>query len=69
MDQAKMERINELTRLARQRELTNEEQKERGELRRAYLDSMKQSLKTQIDQIRIVDENGNKTKIKKKGGQ
>lgn len=69
MDQARIERINELTCLARQRKLTKEEETEREELRRAYIDSMKQSLRSQIDQIRIVDEYGNKTKIRKKDGQ
>lgn len=66
MDQANIQRINELTRLARQRELTSEEQAERAELRRAYVESMKQSLRSEIDRIRIVDEQGNKTKIQKK---
>ena len=69
MDPIKMERINELTRLSRLRELTKEEQAERGELRRMYIESMKQSLRTQIDRIRIVDEKGNQTKIRKKDGQ
>lgn len=66
MDQANIQRINELTRLARQRELTSEEQAERAELRKAYVESMKQSLRSEIDRIRIVDEQGNKTKIHKK---
>lgn len=69
MDQANIQRINELTRLARQRELTSEEQAERAELRRAYVESMKQSLRSEIDRIRIVDEQGNKTKIQKKDAQ
>ncbi len=37
MDKAKIDRINELGRLAKERELTFEEQKERAALRNEYI--------------------------------
>lgn len=66
MEQVNIQRINELTRLARQRELTDKEQEERAQLRKKYVESMKQSLRGHIESIRIVDEQGNQTKIPKK---
>lgn len=66
MVQVNIERINELTRLSRERELTEAEQKERAMLREAYIASMKQSLSDQIDRIRLVDEQGNQVKVRKK---
>ncbi len=66
MEQVNIERINELTRLSRERELTEAEQKERTMLREAYIASMKQSLSDQIDRIRLVDEQGNQVKVRKK---
>lgn len=66
MEQAKIQRINELTQLARERELTDKEQEERAQLRKEYIESMKQSLRGNIERIRIVDEHGNQTKIHKK---
>lgn len=37
MDKAKIDRINELGRLAKERELTEEEQSERAKLREEYI--------------------------------
>lgn len=67
MDQKKMERISELTKISRERELTEEEQQERAVLRREYIDSFKRSLTCQLDSMYIVDEKGNKTKVERKG--
>ena len=66
MEQVNIERINELTRLSRERELTEAEQKECAMLRKAYIASVKQSLSDQIDRIRLVDEQGNQVKVRKK---
>ena len=44
MEHEKIERISELTRLSRERELTHEELVEREALRREYLDGFRQSL-------------------------
>ena len=66
MTQDKIDRINELSRLAKARELTAEETAERNALRREYIDSVKASLVGQLDNTYIVDEKGNKTPLNKK---
>ena len=66
MTQEKIDRINELARLAKERELTEEETAERNALRREYIDSVKASLVGQLDNTYIVDEMGNKTPLNKK---
>ncbi len=68
MDQKKIDRINELSRKARTPEgLTEEEQSERAALRREYVDAVVGNLKAQLDNTYIVDEQGNKTKLKMRG--
>ncbi len=66
MDQKKIDRINELARLAKERELTPEEQSERQILRREYIDAFKASLVGTLESTYIVDEKGNKRKVQKK---
>lgn len=66
MDQAKEDRISELTRISRQRELTAEEQAERQALREEYLQSWRESVIGTLDNTYLVDENGNKRKLPKK---
>lgn len=66
MDAKKMDRISELTRISRERELTAQEQEERAALRREYIDSFKLSLTSQLDVTYIVDEKGNKKKVERK---
>ena len=70
MDQKQIDRINELVKKARSPEgLTEWEEMERAALRREYMDSVLGSLKGQLDHTYLVDEKGNKTKLKKKGEQ
>lgn len=66
MEQAKKDRISELTRISRQRELTAEEQAERQALREEYLQSWRESVIGTLDNTYLVDENGNKRKLPKK---
>ena len=66
MEQKEIDRINELTRLARERELTAEEQDERAVLRKKYVDSFKASLVSQLETTYILDEKGNKKKVERK---
>lgn len=66
MKQEKIDRINELAHLAKQRALTEEELAERAVLRREYIDSVKASLVGQLDNTYIMDEQGHKTKLKKR---
>lgn len=68
MDQKKIDRINELSRKARTPEgLTEAERSERAALRREYVDAVVGNLKAQLDNTYIVDERGNKTKLKMRG--
>ena len=67
MDQKVIDRINELARKAKTEGLTEWEMEERAVLRRAYIDSVLGSLKSQLDNTYLVDEKGNKEKLKKKG--
>jgi uncharacterized protein YnzC (UPF0291/DUF896 family) len=64
--QAQIDRINELARKAKTEGLTEEEIKERDILRRAYIDSFKESLVGQLENTYIVDEKGNKKKVERK---
>ena len=68
MDQKQIDRINELARKAKSPEgLTQWEEEERAPLRREYIDSVLGSLRGQLDNTYIMDEKGNKRKLKPKG--
>ena len=68
MDQKQIDRINELARKAKSPEgLTEWEVAERAALRREYIDSVLGSLEGQLENTYIVEEKGNKKKLKKKG--
>lgn len=62
----KLERINELAKKAKTEGLTEEELKERDELRREYINDFRNSLISQLDNTYIMDEHGNKTKLERK---
>ncbi len=66
MEQVKIDRINELAKLAKQRELTAEEAAERAALRKEFLADFKKNLVNTLDNTYIVDEKGNKKKLEKK---
>lgn len=64
--QQQIDRINELSRKSKTEQgLTPEEKEEQQILRRAYIDSFKASLVANLENTYIVDENGNKRKLKK----
>ena len=68
MDQRQIDRINELARKAKSSEgLTEWEEMERAALRREYIDSVLGSLRGQLDHTYVVDEQGRKRKLRKKG--
>lgn len=67
MEQKKIDRINELAKKMKIVGLTEEEKAEQAVLRREYIDSFKRSLTGQLDNMYIVDEKGNKTKVERKG--
>ena len=66
MTEEKVARINELTRLAKERELTGAEKTERQALREEYLDEWRRGAKDVLDNTYIVDKNGVKTKLPRK---
>ena len=63
MEQKKIDRINELSKFARERELTEDEKTERQILRREYIDSVKASLVGQLENTTILYPDGSKKKV------
>ncbi len=66
MEKEKRERISELTRLSRERELTPDELTERAALRAEYIQDWRKSTINVLENTYIVDEKGNKRKLSKK---
>ena len=63
MEQSKLDRINELAHIAKERELTAEELSERDILRKEYIEDWRKSTINVLENTYIVDENGNKRKL------
>lgn len=63
MEQKKIDRINELAKLAKERELTDEEKVERAALRQEYVNSVLGDLRNQLNNTYVMDEKGNKTQL------
>ena len=64
--QEQINRINEPAKKSKTPDgLTPEEKEEQAVLRRAYIDSFKASLVANLENTYIVDEKGNKTKVKR----
>lgn len=67
MDQAKIDRINELARKAKTPEgLTEEEKTERQILRQEYLEAWRLGVQQTLDNTYIVDDKGNERKLRRK---
>lgn len=66
MEDAKKQRISELTRISRGRELTPAERAEREALRAEYLAEWRLGAEQALGNTYIVDENGVKRKLKPK---
>ena len=62
----KIQRINFLAKKAKTDGLTPEEKEEQDKLRKEYIESYRQSLRSQLENTYIVDENGNKKKLKER---
>ncbi len=63
----KVARINALARKARTEGLTEEEKAEQAELRREYVDAVKQSLQANLDNTIIQTPDGKRRRLEKKG--
>ena len=67
MTEERIARINELARKAKAEGLTEEELRERDELRREYIAAVRANLTAQLDNTWIVDEKGNKRPLPRRG--
>lgn len=65
LSKEKMLRINELTKKSKSEGLNEAELLEQTELRQAYLHSFRNSMKNTIENVKIIDPNGNDVTPKK----
>ena len=63
MIQTKLDRINELARLKKERELSAEELAEQARLRKEYIEEWRASTISLLENTYVVDEKGNKRKL------
>lgn len=68
MEHEKVLRISELTRISRERELTEAEQAERAELRQQYLREFRQSVQQTLENTSIRELDGAVRPLRKKDG-
>lgn len=66
MLQEKLDRINELARIAKQRELTAEESRERDALRKEYIAEWRKGAMDVLDNLVIQTPDGKRHKLQKK---
>lgn len=66
MEPKKIERISFLARKAKAEGLTPEEKREQQALRAEYIAAYRRNLRAQLDNMVLVDENGNERPLKKK---
>lgn len=69
MDMKKIERINELAHKQKAEGLTEEEKKEQAKLRKEYIASIRMNIKTQLDNIDVVEKDGSITNLGEKYGR
>jgi uncharacterized protein YnzC (UPF0291/DUF896 family) len=67
MNEEKIARINELSRISKQRDLTENEIQERDDLRKIYIKQFKEGFRQTLDNVKVVDEKGNDITPIKKG--
>lgn len=66
MDNTKLNRINELARIAKERELTAEELSERDALRKEYIAEWRRGAEQVLENTYIVRPDGKKKKLERK---
>ena len=69
MAQHKIDRITFLSKKHKTEGLTAEEAAERAALHREYVEEIKGSLRAHLDNTYLMDEKGNKTKLRRKEGK
>ena len=67
IDQKLIDRLNELSKISKTRELTENEKKESDELRAIYLKQFRQGFMQTLDNVKVVDSKGNDVTPNKKG--
>lgn len=67
MEQARLARINQLVRLAKERPLTPEEIQERDQLRQEYLADFRRSFKAQLDNTLVEYPDGRRVPFREAG--
>ena len=67
MEQSKIDRINELARLAKERALTDEELLERDALRKEYIAAWRESTIAVLENTYVQTPDGKKHKLQRKG--
>lgn len=66
MEKSKIDRINELAKKSKTRELTDEEKAEQQQLRKEYISEFKSNFSKTLENIVIVDKEGKKCPVVKK---
>lgn len=61
-----IKRINELYRKSKAEGLSDEEKAEQKKLREDYVAAIKGNIRSQLENIKVVDENGNEVDIKRR---
>lgn len=61
-----IKRINELSKKSKTVGLNEEEKNEQAELRQKYINAFRQGMQNTLDNVYIMDKDGNKKKVEKK---
>ena len=69
MENSKLNRINELAALAKERELTEEEKAERDALRKEYIAEWRRGAEQVLENTNVIGPDGVKRKLEKKPGR
>lgn len=69
MENTKLDRINELARIAKVRELTEAELAERDALRKEYIAEWREGARQVLENTYVVTPDGKKHKLQKKAGK
>ena len=66
INEADIKRINELYHKSKAEGLTDEEKAEQKKLREDYVAAIKVNIRSQLENIKVVDENGNEIPLKRR---
>lgn len=69
MDENKLKRINELARKSKAEGLTAEERREQESLRREYIEAVRMNLRSQLNNIDILEKDGSITNLGERYGK